>query len=451
MECIKLLTYYKRFGGNYPRGDNSDYVVNRCFSYELDGENTLVTTSHGGWVILNRSEYDLLLEGNVEKDTNLYSALEQTNIILTPNNQTSTLRSACEQYAYLNRAPTRLVIWADNSESDGVEVGERLKEIVSKAIDFFFSIPHLHDHVHIEFRGEVLSRYDLVQQVVSYAMDVGWKTKKEVVFTIVSSPHFLTDEIAEDFMGLRVRYHAYFDGSASAIEGLMKLKPYLQTYQRLPIQLIAFPVDHVSHEALLVDTCLALGQYRLTLEYADASHPVKKYRTTDLSPEVYYNFWKNTLELILQHNRNGVSLVEGQARELLQNIIVPGSRSMGACRPCGAGISQLVVDLSGRILACYCAEWLEMGSVFTDTYDAVMASENGVTARSIASDLLPKCSTCAFNAYCGHCPIRSLQQHGSSLLEEPDDFECQSYIRMIPYLFKKLGDVEDAKILTKWV
>ncbi len=450
MESIKLLTYYKRFEGNYPNGDNSDYVMNRCFSYELDGENTLVTTSHGGWVILNRSECDLLLEGKVKKDKNLYSVLERTGIILTPRNRTGFLRISCEQYAHLNRAPTRLIIWY-NSKSSGLEEGERLKEVGSKAIDFFLSIPHLFDHVDIEFRGDVLSQYDLVRELVIYAMRVSCRKKKRAVFTIVSSPHFLTDEIVMDFIRLQIRYRAYFDGSASATNGLKKFKPHLQTYQRLPIQLIAFPVDHIGREALLVDTCIALDQYRLTLEYADASHPVKKYRTTDLSSEVYYNFWKNTLELILQHNRDGVFLAEGQTRELLKSIIVRSANSGATRRPCRAGISQFIVDLSGRILACYCAEWLEMGNVFTDTYDAVITSENEVTTRGIAGDLLPKCSTCAFNAYCGHCPIRSLRQHGSSLLEEPDDFECQSYIRMIPYLFKKLGDVEDAKILTKWV
>lgn len=449
-----MLTCYRKFGSASSSRVPSDYVVNRCFSYPLDGENTLITTNHGGWAILTREEYNLLLEGAVEKNTNLYADLDRTGIILTRDNQTDILRISCEQHAYLNQAPNRLVLWDSGSEPEGASDethGDKFEEVSSKAIDFFLSIPQLHDRVHIEFRGELLYQYDLIQKVMNYAMHSGWRNKKEVRFTLVSSPHFMTNEIAMDIALREVSYQAYFDGSALAFDGLRKFQPYLGGGRVLSVQLIVFPSDHIGQESRLVRECVALGLNRVTVKYAATSHPVEKYQRTDLTPAAYYHFWKDTLEWILQYNRNGVPLVEGQTKAFLQNIIAPSAASPGTRRPCGAGVSQLVVDLAGRILACYCAEWLEMGNVFTDTYDAVITSENGFATRCMASDLLPKCSTCAFNAYCGHCPIRSLQQHGTSLLEEPDDFECQSYIRMIPYLFKKLGNVEDAKILTKWV
>ena len=440
-----MLTYYRTFGDAYPNRACSDYVINPSFSYALDGKNTLITTSHGGWVILNRDEYNLLFEGSVEKDTNLYAILEGTGIILTRNNQMDVLRGSCQKRSYLNRAPNRLILWSYGKESG--ESDNSFEEIGFKSVDFFLSIPQLDDRVYIEFRGEFLSQYPFIQKIMNYAMAVGWREKKEVLFTIVSSPYLMTDEIALDMANRRVRYQVYFDGSNLAIDGMRKIGQY----KLRSVQLLVFPLDYIGQEARLVNECIALGLNRITIKYADSSHSVEKYRKTNLTSEEYYDFWKETLELVIEYNRNGISLVEGQTRELLQNIILPGSRSTGARRPCGAGISQLVVDLRGRILACYCADWLEMGNIFTDTYNEVITAENGVGARCLTSDLLPKCSTCAFNAYCGHCPVQCLQQHGSSLLEEPDDFECRSYIRMIPYLFKKLGNVEDAKILTKWV
>lgn len=452
-----MLTYHRAFGNvAIPNVEPSEFVMNRCFSYNLDDKNILITTNHGGWMILSNGEYNLLLDGAVEKDTNLYAALEQKGILLTGRNQADILQISCEQYAYLNRTPSRLVIWGPGSNSDGlnreVQLRDRLEEVGSKAVEFFLSIPQLIDRVHIEFRGNLLSQYPLIQKVMNYAMVCSREKRKEISFTLVSSPHLMTDEIAMDLVKRRVKYYAYFDGSDESIDGLRKIqREYRQNNQLLPIQLIIFPLDYIGGEKQLVDECLALGLNRITVKYADASHPVEKYRKTFLSPEEYYDFWTNTLELIIEHNRNGVFFIEGQTQELLQNIIIPGANSADSRRPCGAGVSQLVVDLAGRILACYCAEWLEMGSVFTDTYDMVITSANGVTARCLASDLLPKCSTCAFNAYCGHCPVRSLQQHGTSLLEEPEDFECQIYIRMIPYLFNKLKDVKDAKLLTKWV
>jgi len=414
----------------------------------------LITTNHGGWAILTGEEYNLLLEGAVEKNTNLYADLDRTGIILTRDNHTDILRNSCEQHAYLNQAPNRLVLWASDSElgrANDKTQEDRFEQIGFKAVDFFLSIPQLIDQVHIEFRGDVLSRYRLIQKVMNRAVRVGWQKKKEVAFTLVSSPHLMTNEIAMDIARREVSYQAYFDGSTSAFDGLMKFQPYLSRGRMPRIQLIVFPSDHISEEVRLVRDCIALGLNQVMIKYADISHPVEKYQRTDLTPAAYYYFWKDTLELILQQNRNGVLLVEGQTKALLQNIIVPGANSSDSRRPCGAGVSQLIVDLAGRILACYCAGWLEMGSVFTDTYDMVITSTNGVTARCLASDLLPKCSTCAFNAYCGHCSVRSRQQPGTSLLEEPEDFECQSYIRMIPYLFNTLRSMKDAKLLRKWV
>ena len=451
-----MLTYYRTFENVHLNKEPCDYIINRCFSHLLNDKSVLIATSHGGWIILTRNEYGLLLEGNVEKGTNLYSALERTGIILTRNNQRDLLKISCEQHAYLNQVPNQLVIWwmsnNDSDElSDETRLDERLEEIGFKAIDFFLSIPRLCDRVYVEFRGDCLSQYHLVQQVMDYAMIAGGKKRKEIIFTIISTPHLMTDEIAMDILRRQVSYHTYFDGSTSAINGIKKIRGYLQKGPVSPMEVIAFPSDYIDQEPRLVDECVALGLNRIRIKYADASHPVERYRKTGLSSEDYYNFWTNALELIIEQNRNGISLTEGQTQDLLQNILVPGANSAKARRPCGAGVSQLVVDLAGRILACYCADWLEMGSVFTDTYDGVITSTNGVTARCLASDLLPKCSTCAFNAYCGHCSVRTLQQHGSSLLEAPDDFECQSYIQMIPYLFNKLKDVKDAELLAEWV
>ncbi|MDE0019636.1 MAG: SPASM domain-containing protein [Candidatus Poribacteria bacterium] len=455
MEHIKLLTYHRNFRDLTIRSrKSSGFVMNRCFSFPLDSENTLITTNHGGWVILNRGEYSLLFEGHVKRDTKLYAILERTGIILTRDSQTDILRTSYEQHLYLNRTPNRIVIWGSDNESNGLGdemFGDRLEEIGSKAVDFFLSIPQLHNRVHIEFRGNFLSQYYLLQKVMNYAMIVGWKKKKEVTFTLVSSPHLMTSQIARDIMRRRVQYNAYFDGTDEAIDGLKKFHQHRRLYPMSLIQLIAFPLDYIGQETRLVGECVALGLNRIMLKYADYSHPVEDYRQTNITSLQYYNFWKDTLELIVQYNRNGIPLIEEQTKALLRNIFVSGARSPEARRPCGAGAAQLIVDLTGRILACYCSDWLKMGSVFTDTYDTVINSENGLAARCCASDLLPKCSTCAFNAYCGHCPARSLQQHGTSLLSEPDDFECQSYIQMIPYLFNKLKNVKDAELLTKWV
>ena len=94
-----------------------------------------------------------------------------------------------------------------------------------------------------------------------------------------------------------------------------------------------------------------------------------------------------------------------------------------------------------------------MGNVLTHTYDQIITSQVAQAVRGVASETMPKCNSCAFNAYCGHCQVRSFYQHGSPLPEGPDDFECERNLKMIPYLFKKLIDDgnPDKEILESWV
>lgn len=94
---------------------------------------------------------------------------------------------------------------------------------------------------------------------------------------------------------------------------------------------------------------------------------------------------------------------------------------------------------------------LVMGNVLTDTYDDVFTSDTAMALRTIASETLPKCQSCPFGPYCGYCVARGINQHGSPIPNIPLDFECQIYREMIPHLFRKLLNRDDALILSSWV
>jgi radical SAM protein with 4Fe4S-binding SPASM domain len=94
---------------------------------------------------------------------------------------------------------------------------------------------------------------------------------------------------------------------------------------------------------------------------------------------------------------------------------------------------------------------LKMGNVLTHTYDEVFTSNTAMALRTIASETLAECQSCAFGPYCGYCPARGINQHGGPIPNISLDFECQAYREMIPYLFSKLLNREDAVILSSWM
>jgi radical SAM protein with 4Fe4S-binding SPASM domain len=155
-----------------------------------------------------------------------------------------------------------------------------------------------------------------------------------------------------------------------------------------------------------------------------------------------------------RRTREGHNFREGKTAYLLGNMLNPTHAYMCLRRPCGCGISQVTVGHDGSIHGCdggRSVPMLVMGNVLTDTYDDVFTSDTAMALRTIASETLPKCQSCPFGPYCGYCVARGINQHGSPIPNIPLDFECQIYREMIPHLFRKLLNRDDALILSSWV
>lgn len=173
-----------------------------------------------------------------------------------------------------------------------------------------------------------------------------------------------------------------------------------------------------------------------------------------VTPQAFVGAWKHVLDYVLEKNRNGTAIREGQTAYLLRNVLDPTHAYMCLRRPCGCGISQVTVAHDGTIYGCdggRSVEMLRMGNVLADSYDDVFTSDTALALRTLAGETLPECQTCPFGPYCGYCVARGVNQHGSPIPNIPLDSECQMYKEMIPYLFRKLLDREEAVILNSWV
>lgn len=479
-----MLTYFKGHYGRYGPPDGQGHTENEHFTYRLDAEHILLTTRHRAWVILDPQEYELFLRHRLAEKPELYALLEDLGLILTPRNAKDIATLHCHRYAFLHHPPSLFIMVPTNrcniacvychAKAQPVSSlkWDMSEEVLYKTVDFFFSVPRLgRQELRIEFQGgEPLLRYDLVQKAMDYAMKRGEAEGLETRFAIVSNLTLMTDEIAADIKKRgNVALTSSLDGPptvhdkqrvypggkgtyASVVRWAKKLK---EEYEINVPFLPTFTVSGLGHEREIVDEYLDRGVRILYLRCVnDTGRAHEGGYSVGVRPEQFVASWKRTLEYVLEKDRRGHDLREGQTVYLLSNLLDPRHAYMCLRRPCGCGISQVTVAHDGTIYGCdggRSVEMLRMGNVLMDNYDAVFTSEAAMALRTIASETLPECQVCPFGPYCGYCVARGINQHSSPIPRIPLDFECQMYREMIPHLFRKLLDREDAIILNRWV
>ncbi|OYT57381.1 MAG: hypothetical protein B6U68_01920 [Candidatus Aenigmarchaeota archaeon ex4484_14] len=66
--------------------NKSEYKTNPYKHHRFARNRILVTTKHGGWVVLDGEEFEMLERDKIRKDLILFKSLEENGIILTKRN-----------------------------------------------------------------------------------------------------------------------------------------------------------------------------------------------------------------------------------------------------------------------------------------------------------------------------------------------------------------------------
>jgi radical SAM protein with 4Fe4S-binding SPASM domain len=293
----------------------------------------------------------------------------------------------------------------------------------------------------------------------------------ETRFDIVSNLTLMNNEIARDVQARgNVNFCSSLDGPAG-VHDRQRIFPggcgthdrtlrgaaILREHTGRPMSFLpTFTRNGLGHEREIVDEYLAQGCRGVYLRYVNRTGRAFEsgYDDIGVTAGQFVQAWKTTLEYALEKNRRGEFVIEGETANLLGNMLDPGFSFMCARRPCGCAVSQVVVEHDGTVYGCdggRSVEMLALGNVRTDTYDRMYTSAAAQALRTLASETLPVCRSCAFGAYCGYCVARGINQHANPVPNIPQDFECQIYKEMIPHLFHKLLDRETARILMKWL
>ncbi len=461
-----------------------------------DAKRVVITSHFGDHVILDAADFERFARGEVPADTDLYARLTRANLVRAefderraadalrarkgfvhygPNLHIFVVTLRCNEtcvYCHASRAPLGA------TETDmSIETAER-------AVDL--ALATTNPSVTIEFQGgEPLANLPVVKHIVEYAISRNKELGKQLEFSLVSNLSLMTDEILAWLIEHRVQICTSIDGPA-ALHDKQRRLPTGSAFdqgatwiRRINEAFVTEGLDaEVYHvEALLTTTRATLPLWREVVDtYVDLGCRALFLRPLDpfgFSARVgdriaypideYLEFYRNAVDYMLELNKQGVQILERFASIFLTKIlggIDPNYLDIRS--PCGAGIGQVAYSYDGALYTCDEGRMLAedgddsfaIGHVNHTSYRDMVGHEV-VRAMAIASNLdaQPDCVNCAYNPYCGVCPVHNHKTQGSLFGRMRDSHLCAVHKGIQDYLFEKLGegDPDVLAAFDKWI
>ncbi len=464
------------------------------FKFREVGGKVLVTNTEGNFLMLSQDDFRSFAEGTIPPGTELYGKLAERNFIRGAENRDQMSDRIRARKNFLSYGPNLHIVvvtlrcnetcvycHASRANMDAVHT-DMTKELAEKTVDKIFETTN--PNITLEFQGgEPLVNFPVVKHIIEYALERNKKAGKQLEFTMVSNLSMFDEEKLEYLVAHKVQICTSIDGPEHLHDKQRKL-PKLSAHKaathwikRLNDEYARIGLDPTLYhvEALLtttrdtlpawkdvVDTYVSLGCKALFLRPVDPfGFADKTGHRVEYPRKEYLDFYRKSVDYMLELNKNGVQILERFAAIFLTKILGGEDPNFLDIRnPCGAGIGQIAYNYDGKVFTCDEGRMLhEMGdSTFLigdvdSSYRDMMGHET-VRALAIASNLeaQPDCVNCTYQPYCGVCPVHNHKTQGTIFGRMRESTLCAVHKGIQDYLFEKLGsgDAEVIDTLKKW-
>lgn len=453
----------------------------------------LLTSDTGKYSFLSTNEFADLLEGrltNLSSDTR--SRLQERGFFTDAANLGDLVQQYSSRHAFLSkgtdlhiivvtlRCNHRCIYCQTNSGNATDRSLDMDLKTAKSVVEGIFESPS--NSITIEFQGgEPTLNFEAIRFIVEYALKKNKTEKKNLQFTLVSNLTSLTqgqfDYIINKKIGvctsldgpceLQNKHRVFLVGAGSYHKTLHWLKRFKKSFgsKEFPHRTNALTTItrfSLPYHKVIVDEYIRLGLTKIHLRPASPfGHAKTNWKKIGFSVDEFLSFYRKSMDYIVELNRSGKTLVERTALIFLKKILTDTDPNYLDLRsPCGAGIGQLAYHFNGDIYSCDEGRMLgqmgdpmfKLGHVLTHGYQDIMEAP-ALKAVCVASclDNLPGCHDCAYMPYCGVCPIYNYTQTSSVFGKEPHNDRCRINSGILDYLFEKLAEEKNAKVLQTWI
>ena len=458
------------------------------FNFMQKGDEFLITNDFGRYAFISKQDFGKLVNDRLTSDDDCYKELCAKFFVYDKTREAfiadsvEYLRSmksymftgtALHIFAVTNTCNMSCIYCQARNTSSNPN-GFMSVETGIRAIEIAMSSPC--KHLTFEFQGgEPLLNFDVVKAMVAHSREIN--VDKEIQYTIVTNLVALDDSILEYLISENISICTSLDGDANThninrtlvngtgsydavkrgIEKVRNTGRQVGAIQTTSRHSLRYPREIVSAfvnldvNGIFIRPLTPLGKAR------------QYWGNIGYSPDEFLSFYKKALEYIIEINLNGQHFPEIHAGYFLKKILGGYSDNFMELRsPCGASIGQLSYYYDGSIYTCDEGRMLsemgdfsfKLGDVHSNTYDQLMNSSTcKVTCAASVVESLAHCCDCAYQPYCGVCPVVNYAETQDIFPKSSSNFRCCIHTGILDILFDILRrDSEDVlDVFHRWI
>lgn len=470
-----------------------DHTKVGFFRFKNLGRKFLLTNEEGSYAFLAEADFKKFLEGKLDQDSRLWQELEAGNFLkggLRSNRAVSKYRS--RRQAIMGGPSLHILVVTQrcnhrcvycHASAWGMERKDADMDVATakKALDVIFQSPN--PFIAIEFQGgEPLINWPVVKFVIQEARKKNKKAGKQLDLRLVTNFSLMTEEKYKFLIRNKVSLCTSLDGSKNVHDKnrvlaggshqypVKWLKRFAKEYPSLAKKgyiwrigaLITVSRFSLAHPKEIIDEYLNLGMTNIFLRPLNPFGFSKAvWGKIGYKPEQFIKFYRKAMDYIIKINLSGRKFEERFSKVFLTKILTEGDLNMMDYRsPCGAGLGQVAYNFNGDVYTCDEGRMLGMmgddsfklGNLEKNSYQEMITGPVVKTMCSASCLVgLAGCSDCAYQSYCGVCPVYNYSEQGNIFGQMPNNERCQISRAVLDYLFKKLQDEKIGKIFEGWV
>ena len=463
---------------------------------KFDQETYLLTNDLGNYVFLNNQEFEDYISGRLDSQTAKYQELLDNLFIKNENYVAEFTERFRNRYDFVKYGPSLHIvvvtlrcnhrcIYCHASAADSTDSGYDMSlGTAKKVVDTIFQSPNW--ALAIEFQGgEPILNWPVVKFIIDYATEKNKLEKRNLIFRFVSNFSLLDEEKMNYLLDRKVNFCTSLDGDeqthnfnrvftgansfALVTEWIKKIgKAYekraegkKKNYHSVGA-LMTVSRQTLDNYQKVIDTYLELGFKSIWLRYLNPFGFALNAQTKIwYTPQEFIEFYKKSLDYILEKNYSGQFFYEVFAVTYLRKILLQEEPNhLDVRSPCGAGIGQLAYNYNGDVYTCdegrmisrMDDETFKLGSVLTDSLTEIL-SNNACKSVCLASctETMPGYKDHVYKPYLGVCPVYNYSVHKQIFPAMKANNRWQIDEAIIDYLFVKLQNQKNKDIFLEWV
>lgn len=457
------------------------------FNYKKIGQSYLLTNDLGRYLFLSQNEFYRFLRDQLTPQEDITQKLKEEfflydgseyefvekagetfrqyrrNLFQGAALHIFVLTKQCNQQCVYCQASTE---WEHHTEMSCVTAARAVEIALQTTAQY----------VTFEFQGgEPLMNFDTLRFIVEYSEKRNQEIGKNLDFSIVTNLMLLDEEKRKFLAEHKVSICTSLDGDELLHN---KNRPYFNqnTFRILKkkIKMIQENGDSVSaiqtttrdtfqRYREMIDQYLEFGLNQITIRpLTQLGYAAKNWDKIGYTADEFLNFYRQSLDYMIELNKNGKFIMEGHARMFLSKIFCRDAGNYMELRsPCGGAIGQLAYYYNGKVYSCDEARMLAemgddsfcLGDVYHDDYQSLVGKPVcKMIARASCLEGLADCDGCVYQPYCGTCPVISYAKYQTVYPSMLQEYRCRIYKGIQDILFEKLEqqDEELLEIFRRW-